>query len=167
MVKIYVQGGTKNKDIFSGVYCNYKDININFSERVGCGSIKIAQELAICNAIEIIKSLGINEKMKIYSSNKKLVKIINSSTIKDKHLKKYPMVNEISRFAKSNSIEVEYISSRKNEAKSLIKQARRGVLYNEVGIVDFRSFETKKGKLMKVIFNGPSSGVIKYEEVIA
>lgn len=41
MVKIYVQGDSKGKKMICGVYCNYKDININYSKVVGQGSKKI------------------------------------------------------------------------------------------------------------------------------
>ena len=167
MVKIYVDGGCKRKNMISGVYCNYKDININYSQRVGQGSKKNSHELAICHAIEIIKTLGINEEIKICSSNKQLIKILEGEIIRECHIKKFPMINEISRFIRGNNIELCFIGKRKNKARTLIKQAYKGIFYNEVGIVDFNSFETKKGILMKLIFNGPSNGFINYEEVIA
>ena len=83
MVKIYIDGGCKRKGMFSGVYCNYKDININYSKRVGQGLKKNYQELALCHAIEIIKRLGINEEIKIYSSNNKLSEILTRKIITD------------------------------------------------------------------------------------
>lgn len=167
MVKIYTHGGCKRKSMVSGVFCNYKDININYSERVGQGSKKISQEIGICNCIEVIKSLGINEEITICTSNKELVSILKKEVITDKDIKKYPMVNEIKRFIISNNINIDFIKIRKNEAKTLVKEAYKGILKREACIVDFRSFETKKGMLMKVIFNGPKKGIIKYEEVIA
>lgn len=167
MVKIYVHGGSKKKNMVSGVYCNYKDININYSKRVGQGSKKNSQELGLCYAIEIIKSLGINEEIKIYSSNNKLSEILTRKIITDKDIKEFPMINEINRFMQSNNIELEFISKRKNQSRNLIKEAGKGIFYNEVGIVKLQDLETKKGRLMKVIFNGPSNGVINYEEVIA
>lgn len=77
------------------------------------------------------------------------------------------MITELNRFIQSNNINVELISKRKNEAKSLIKEGYRGVFYNKVEIIDLKDLETKKGSLIKVIFNSSNCGFINYEEVIA
>lgn len=166
-MKIYVDGRCKRKTMVSGVYCNYKDININYSKQVGKGLKRNSQEIAIFHAIEIIKELGINEEIKICLSNKDLVDILKSDIVRERDIKKFPMINEINRFMKSNNIDLEFVSERKNNARNLAKEALRGIFYNEVGIIDLRNLETKKGKLMKIIFNNKSDGVIKYEEVIA